>query len=44
MSDVISQHMQRSYEWEISVTDPILSKIKQQGISRFQIALAVNIP
>ena len=44
MSDVISQHMQRSYEREISVTEPPLSYIKQQGISRFQIALAVNIP
>jgi len=44
MSDVLSQYMQGTYEWDISVTDPPLSYIKQQGISRFQIALAVNIP
>ena len=44
MSDVLLKYMQRRYEWEISVTDPPLSYIKQQRISRFQIALAVNIP
>ena len=34
----------REAEWEISVPGPPLSLIKQQGISRFQIALTVNIP
>ena len=34
----------RETEWKISVTGPPLSNIKQQGISRFQIALTVNIP
>ena len=43
MSDVISRYMQRSYERKISVPDPPMSYIKQQGIPRFQIALAVNI-
>ena len=44
MSKVLSQYMQRSYEWEISVTDASLSYLRQQGISRFQIALAVSTP
>jgi len=44
MSDVLSQYLQRSFEWEITATDPPLSYLKQQGICRFQIALAVNIP
>ena len=44
MSDVISRYMQRSYERRISVPGLGLSLIKQQGISRFQIALTVNIP
>ena len=34
----------REAEWKISVPGPPLSLIKQQGISRFQIALTVNIP
>ena len=34
----------REAEWKISVPGPSLSLIKQQGISRFQIALTVNIP
>lgn len=44
MSDVLSQYIQRSYEWEITATDPPLSYLKQQAVSRFQIALAVKLP
>ena len=44
MSDVLSQYMQGSYELEITATEPPLSYLKQQGRSRFQIALAVKIP
>ena len=44
MSDDLSQYMQGSYEWTITITEPPLSCLKRQLISGSQIPLAVKIP
>ena len=44
MSDVLSEYKSKSYQWKITITDPPLTYLMKQGISRFEIALAVKIP
>ena len=43
MSDVLSEYKSKSYQWKITITDPPLTYLMKQGISRFEIALAVKI-
>ncbi len=44
MSDVLSLYKSKTYQWEISTTDPPLTYLKQRGVSRFEIAPAIKIP